>query len=300
MGLRSGLARLRGQVAHALSQSDLQQIWHELERGLLAADAGTAATRAFVAGARNRAGESPDLASVGNAVHTQFAETLERLHEPEHGRSSKPHIIMLVGANGSGKTTTCAKIGRAEIAAGGQVVLAACDTFRAAAGEQLAIWADRLGDSARIVTGDREPASVAYNATVAAQSGNASVALIDTAGRQSNNRALMAEAQKIKRAIGKAMPGAPHDVILTLDANTGQNALAQLQAFDDAVGVTALAVTKLDSTARGGVLLAIAAARPRPVRYVGVGEGPDDLIAFCPEQFAAALLAEPADGAQPA
>ena len=294
MGLRAGLARLRGKVAEALSNSDLQQIWRELERGLLAADAGTAATRAFVAAARQRAGESPDLAAVGHAVRDQFAETLACLHEPDCERRSRPHVIMLVGANGSGKTTTCAKIGKAEIASGGRIVLAACDTFRAAAPEQLAIWAERIGEGARIVTGEREPASVAYNATIAAKSENASVAIIDTAGRQSNNRALMEEACKIKRAVGKAIPGAPHEVIFTLDANTGQNAIAQLQAFDDAVGITALAVTKLDSTARGGVLLALAAARPLPVRYVGVGEGPEDLLAFSPEQFATALLADSA------
>ena len=292
MSLRAGLARLRGKVADALAQSDLEQIWRELERGLLAADAGTAAARAFVEGARQRAGTSPNLAAVGNAVHAEFAQTLGKLHEAQPASRSQPHIIMMVGANGSGKTTTCAKIGRAEIEAGGRVVLAACDTFRAAASEQLTFWAERLGDKARIVTGEREPASVAYNAIGAAVSENATLALIDTAGRQSNNRALMAEAQKIKRAVSKALPGAPHEVILTLDANTGQNAVSQLQAFDQAVGVTALAVTKLDSTARGGVLLAIAAARPRPVRYLGVGEGSDDLLAFAPEEFASALLAE--------
>ena len=299
MSLRTGLARLRGKVADALAKSDLEQIWDELERGLLAADAGTAAARAFVEQARLKAGASPDLAAVGNAVHDQFAETLGRLHEPEPAGRSQPHVIMMVGANGSGKTTTCAKIGRAEIEAGGRVVLGACDTFRAAASEQLAFWAERLGPKARIVTGDREPASVAYNAIGAALSEKATLALIDTAGRQSNNRALMAEVQKIKRAVGKARPGAPHEMILTLDANTGQNAVSQLQSFDAAVGVTALAVTKLDGTARGGVLLAIAAARPRPVRYLGVGEGPDDLLAFSPEEFASALLAERA-GCEPA
>ncbi len=295
MSLRRGLARMRGKLADALSAEDEEQLYRQLERGLLAADAGTSAARSFVAATRKRAGSHPSLAEAGSAVRAEFASVLDMLSQSEHRPQAQPHVVMLIGANGSGKTTTAAKLAKHAVAQGKRVVLGACDTFRAAAPEQLEAWAQRLGERVRIVIGAKDPAAVAYNAvTAAAAAGEASLAIIDTAGRQSNNRALMAEAAKIKRAAGKALAGAPHEIVLTIDANTGQNALAQLASFDEAVGVTGIVLTKLDSTARGGVLLAIAMSNPKPVLFVGVGESDDDLLPFDPGEFAGALLAQPA------
>jgi fused signal recognition particle receptor len=218
-----------------------------------------------------------------------------------------PTVIMVVGVNGAGKTTSIGKLARHLLDSQQDVLLAAADTFRAAAREQLLAWAERAGTadatSAARASGRIEivsqqggdPAGVTYDAVVAGKARGSDVVLVDTAGRLATQIHLMEELKKIKRVIAKAEPGAPHEVLLVIDGNTGQNALAQVQAFDEALGLTGLIITKLDGTARGGVLAAIALwsrsrARPLPVYFVGVGEKLADLETFRAREFAAALV----------
>jgi fused signal recognition particle receptor len=196
---------------------------------------------------------------------------------------------MIVGVNGVGKTTTIGKLATKLKAEGKKVVLAAGDTFRAAAREQLMAWGER-NNVAVIAQQSGDAGAVIFDAVNAAVARGIDIVLADTAGRLPTQLHLMEEIKKVKRVTAKALPGAPHEVLLVLDANTGQNALAQVRAFDDAVGVTGLVLTKLDGTAKGGVVAAIARERPTPVRFVGVGEGLDDLRPFKAEEFVAALL----------
>jgi fused signal recognition particle receptor len=196
---------------------------------------------------------------------------------------------MLAGVNGSGKTTSIGKLAHYYQARGQSVLLAAGDTFRAAAREQLAAWGARNNVSV-IAQQSGDPAAVIFDAVNAAVARGTDIVLADTAGRLPTQLHLMEEIRKVKRVIAKALPGAPHEVLLVLDANNGQNALAQVRAFDAALGVTGLVLTKLDGTARGGIIAAIARERPLPVRFVGVGEGLDDLRPFQAEEFVAALF----------
>jgi fused signal recognition particle receptor len=203
--------------------------------------------------------------------------------------AKKPHVILVVGVNGTGKTTTIGKLTAQLTAEGRRVVLAAGDTFRAAAIEQLKIWGARSG--AEVVAGapGADAAGLAFDALKRAQEAEADVLLIDTAGRLQNRDELMAELEKILRVIRKIDPSAPHTVLLTLDATTGQNALSQVEIFGKRAGVTGLVMTKLDGTARGGILVAIAARYGLPVHFIGVGEGIDDLEPFAADEFARAL-----------
>jgi fused signal recognition particle receptor len=198
-------------------------------------------------------------------------------------------VILLAGVNGSGKTTSIGKLARYYQGQGKSVLLAAGDTFRAAAREQLMAWGER-NNVAVIAQQSGDASAVIYDAISAAVARGIDVVLADTAGRLPTQLHLMEEIKKVKRVTAKALPGAPHEVLLVLDANTGQNALAQLRAFDEALGVTGLVLTKLDGTAKGGIIAAIARERPRPVRFIGVGEGLDDLRPFRAEEFVAALL----------
>jgi fused signal recognition particle receptor len=201
----------------------------------------------------------------------------------------QPLVIMIAGVNGAGKTTTIGKLAKHLQAHGQSVLLAAGDTFRAAAREQLAIWGER-NDVAVIAQASGDPAAVAFDAVQAARARGTDVVMVDTAGRLPTQLHLMDELKKIKRVIGKAMEGAPHEVLLVIDGNTGQNALAQVKAFDDALGLTGLVVTKLDGTAKGGVLAAIVKNRRIPVYFIGVGEAIDDLQPFVAAEFVDALL----------
>jgi fused signal recognition particle receptor len=196
---------------------------------------------------------------------------------------------MMVGVNGAGKTTSIGKLAKYLQGQGLSVLLAAGDTFRAAAREQLMTWGERNNVTV-IAQQSGDAAAVIYDAVQAAQARNIDVVLADTAGRLTTQAHLMEEIKKVKRVIAKVLPGAPHEVLLVLDANTGQNALSQVKAFDQALGVTGLILTKLDGTAKGGVIAAIAKAHPIPVRFIGVGEGLDDLRPFVAEDFVAALL----------
>ncbi len=201
----------------------------------------------------------------------------------------KPHVVLVVGVNGTGKTTTIGKLAAKLHAEGKSVVLAAGDTFRAAAIEQLKIWATRTG--ATVISGEQgaDAAGLAFDALTSAKASGADVLVIDTAGRLQNKDALMAELEKVIRVIRKVDPSAPHSVLLTLDATTGQNALQQVDIFGKRAGVTGLVMTKLDGTARGGILVAIAAKYRLPVHFIGVGEGVDDLEPFAAGDFAKAL-----------
>jgi fused signal recognition particle receptor len=203
--------------------------------------------------------------------------------------TKKPFVILMIGVNGSGKTTTIGKLSQKFAAEGKSVLLAAGDTFRAAAREQLVAWGER--NNVTVVAQESgDPAAVVFDAINAARARNIGVVMADTAGRLPTQMHLMDEIAKVRRVIQKAEPGGPHEVILVLDANIGQNAVQQVKAFDKAIGVTGLIVTKLDGTAKGGVLAAIARQCPKPVRFIGVGEGMDDLQPFAAQDFVAALL----------
>jgi fused signal recognition particle receptor len=228
-----------------------------------------------------------------DGLREELCAMLEVIARPLETGSAKPFVIMLAGVNGAGKTTSIGKLAHYFQAQGKSVLLAAGDTFRAAAREQLAAWGERNNVTViSQVSGDA--AAVIFDAINAARARGIDIVLADTAGRLPTQLNLMEEIRKVKRVIDKAMPGAPHEVLLVLDANTGQNALAQLAAFDAAVGVTGLVLTKLDGTAKGGVIAGIAHSRaggkPVPVRFIGIGEGMDDLRPFVADDFVAALL----------
>ena len=290
ISLADGLAKLRAGLLPQRTAATAAEVLADLEHRLLAADVGTAATRALVARIKERAGAAEDMAAIGGAIRGTLAELLEPLAPRPPPAVAGPRVVMLVGVNGGGKTTTVAKLARQAVAEGQQVVLAAADTFRAAAPEQLRELAGRLGAGVKVVA-ENDPGAAAYNAVAAAAAAGAGLVLIDTAGRQPNSKALMAEAAKIDKAAGKALAGAPHEKILALDANTGQNALRQLELFDAGLGLSGLVLTKLDGSSRGGVLLAIAHQHRLPLNYIGVGEGVDDLLPFDPAAFVDALFA---------
>jgi fused signal recognition particle receptor len=228
---------------------------------------------------------------IKSAVAEQVARLLEPVAKPlVLDPAKKPHVILVVGVNGSGKTTTIGKLAKLYRDAGKRVVLAAGDTFRAAAVEQLKIWGERTGSTVVTRPQDADAAGLAYDALAEARTAGADVLLIDTAGRLHNKANLMAELQKITRVIKKLDPAAPHSVLLVLDATTGQNAHAQAETFRAMIGVTGLVMTKLDGTARGGVVVSLAEKYGIPVHAIGVGESADDLRPFTAEAFARSLV----------
>lgn len=232
---------------------------------------------------------SSDLAAVKALLADAIADLLTPLQKPLVIGEHKPTVIMVAGVNGAGKTTSIGKLTRHLADEGASVLLAAADTFRAAAREQLAVWADR--NTVEIVTQQGgDPAAVCFDAVSAGKARGKDVVLVDTAGRLPTQLHLMEELRKIQRVVAKAEPTAPHEVLLVIDGNTGQNALAQVRAFDDALKLTGLVITKLDGTAKGGVLCAIARERPVPVYFIGVGEKLEDLETFDAREFAHALL----------
>ncbi|MBD3348913.1 MAG: signal recognition particle-docking protein FtsY [Candidatus Eisenbacteria bacterium] len=293
-GIESALGRGGG-----LDETALE----EIEETLIAADVGVETSLHLVDSLRVRRdrGDAPDDAgTIASALADEVKKILEQAADgPPVDNGHPPHVIMVVGVNGVGKTTTIGKLAHRHVARGNRVVLAASDTFRAAAGEQLTVWAQRSG--ADLVGGHDggDPASVAYDALDAAAARKADVLIVDTAGRLHTQKNLISEIEKIKRVLGKRMPGAPHEVLLVLDANTGQNAVAQAKLFDEALGVTGIVLAKLDGTARGGIVVAIARELGIPVRYVGLGENIEDLADFEPGPFADALVGA-AGGESPA
>jgi len=296
--LRQGLRKTSTGIAQVFTGVRIDEaLYEELESALLLADAGLPATEYLLSDLRRRVKESKatDPALVKELLVEAVAELLKPLERPlEVGRES-PTVIMVVGVNGAGKTTSIGKLTRWLAQAGCTVLLAAADTFRAAAREQLQVWAGR--NQVEIVSQQGgDPAAVSFDAVVAGKARGCDVVIADTAGRLPTQMHLMEELKKIRRTIAKAQAGAPHEVLLVVDGNTGQNALAQVKAFDEALGLTGLVVTKLDGTAKGGVLAAIARwgaqqGRVVPVYFIGVGETLEDLQTFDAKEFAQALVA---------
>ena len=230
-----------------------------------------------------------DATKLKQALQEALLELLAPLEKPLDTASHRPFIIMVAGVNGSGKTTSIGKLANYFQTQGHSVLLAAGDTFRAAAREQLMVWGER-NQVQVIAQQGGDPAAVIFDAIHAARARNIDIVLADTAGRLPTQLHLMEEIKKVKRVIAKADPSAPHETLLVLDANTGQNALAQVKAFDTALGLTGLVLTKLDGTAKSGTIAAIAREKPIPMRFIGVGEGLDDLRPFSAKEFVAALF----------
>ncbi|MBI5919794.1 MAG: signal recognition particle-docking protein FtsY [Nitrosomonadales bacterium] len=291
--LKSGLARTGSQLLDLFSGGGKidEELYEELETILITADVGMDATRFLLADLRREVKEKrlTEASQLKEALAHCLTKLLKPLAQPLDTGTHQPFVIMLCGVNGAGKTTSIGKLAKHFQSQGKSVLLAAGDTFRAAAREQLMTWGERNNVTV-IAQQSGDAAAVIYDAVQAAQARKIDVVLADTAGRLTTQAHLMEEIKKVKRVIAKALPDAPHEVLLVLDANTGQNALSQTKAFDDALGVTGLVLTKLDGTAKGGVIAAIAKAHPIPVRFIGVGEGLDDLRPFVAEEFVAALL----------
>jgi fused signal recognition particle receptor len=292
--LRSGLGLTRERLARpfavALGRQTLSDdALVEFENALIAADVGMPATAHLLADLVQRWKRMGADANPRDALKASLSELLAPLERPLVIGSERPFVIMFAGVNGAGKTTSIGKLARYLQAQGHSVLLAAGDTFRAAAREQLEVWGARNGVPV-IAQHGGDPAAVMFDAIAAARARKIEVVVADTAGRLPTQLHLMEELKKISRVIAKAQPGAPHETLLVLDANTGQNALAQVAAFDAALGLTGLVLTKLDGTAKGGVVAAIAKARPVPLKFIGVGEGLDDLRPFRVAEFVDALL----------
>lgn len=297
------LQRLRAGLSRGSVTSDLarlfgariidEEVLEELETRLLLADVGATVTSELLEGLRKRVARSQlkDVDALRAALRADVVAMLQPVAKPLRvDRACKPFTILVVGVNGSGKTTSIGKLAQRLHGEGMQVTLAAGDTFRAAALEQLKVWSERTGSQLIAQQSGADPAAVAFDAHGAARSRGADVLIVDTAGRLQAQTHLMEELRKIHRVLGKADPTAPHEVLLVLDANQGQNALAQALQFHEAVGVTGLILTKLDGTAKGGIVLAIAKRLGLPIRYIGIGEGVEDFGEFDAEAFASALV----------
>ena len=291
--LKAGLGKTASSISGVFGGSQIdEELYENLEGALLMADAGVAATETLIADLRQKAKTSgiTHPTALKNALITSLSELLQPLQKPLIIGQHQPTVVMVAGVNGAGKTTSIGKLTKHLADHGASVLLAAADTFRAAAREQLTVWADR--NTVEIISQEGgDPAAVSFDAVTAGKARKKDVVLIDTAGRLPTQLHLMEELKKIKRVIQKAEGTAPHEVLLVIDGNTGQNAVAQVKAFDDALGLTGLIVTKLDGTAKGGVLAAIARERPIPVYFIGVGEKLDELETFNAREFAQALLA---------
>ncbi len=291
-GLKRTSASLGGAIADLISKRKLDAAMvEEIEEVLIRADLGVEpATRIAAAIAQGRYDKAISEGEVKAIVAAEIEKVLAPVAQPlEIDPAAKPFVILVVGVNGSGKTTTIGKLAAKFRAAGRKVMLAAADTFRAAAIEQVKIWGERSGAIVIARARGSDAASLAFEALTEARQRDVDVLLVDTAGRLQNKAVLMDELDKIVRVMKKVDPGAPHAVLLVLDATVGQNALSQVEAFRNAAGVTGLAMTKLDGTARGGILVAIAAKFGLPVHFIGVGEGIDDLAPFTARDFSRAI-----------
>ncbi|MDO8892535.1 MAG: signal recognition particle-docking protein FtsY [Sulfurimicrobium sp.] len=295
--LKQGLTRTREQFGRKVanlfgSGAKIDDaLYEELETILLTSDVGVAATQHLLDDLRVRVRRDGlvEAGQLKDALQQSLLALLEPLEAPLEVEGQRPFIIMLAGVNGAGKTTTIGKLAKYYQSRGKSVLLAAGDTFRAAAREQLMIWGER--NNVTVITQESgDSAAVIFDAIQAAKARGIDVVLADTAGRLPTQLHLMEEIKKVKRVIAKAESSGPHEVLLVLDANTGQNGLAQVKAFDDALQVTGLVLTKLDGTAKGGIIAAIARTRPIPIRFIGVGEQLDDLRPFVAQEFVSALF----------
>jgi len=300
--LRAGLSSARQSLGRGISDLLLGSrtldagLLEDLEALLLSADVGVETTELLLSDITARVGrnELTDTRAVYALLRQRILEIVQPVSQPlVVDANPRPFVIMAVGVNGVGKTTTIAKLAYRLKGDGHSLLLAAGDTFRAAAVDQLKVWAGRLDVPVVAQPTGSDAAAVAHDALHAARARGADVLIVDTAGRQHTHAGLMDELKKIKRVLQKIDPGAPHEVLLVLDASTGQNALSQLKHFQEAVGVTGIALTKLDGTAKGGILIAISRQYRVPLRFIGVGEGIDDLQVFRAKDYVDALLPEP-------
>lgn len=298
-GLEKSREGLLGRLGRAIAGKDTidAEVLDDLEDILITSDVGVKTTLTIIRRIEERVKRDKYMGSAElQGMLREEIVALLKAHESERPAAfdaafpTKPHVILVVGVNGVGKTTTIGKLAAQYKNAGRSVILGAADTFRAAAVQQLTIWSERAGVPIIQQGQDADPAAVAYDTVAAAQSRGADVVIIDTAGRLHNKTALMSELGKIKRVMGKIVDGAPHETILVLDASTGQNAMQQAKAFTEAVQITGLALTKLDGTAKGGIVIGISSELDVPVKYIGVGEGIGDLQVFDRESFVKALF----------
>jgi fused signal recognition particle receptor len=292
-GLSATRARLGARLAAAFGAGRKidESLFEELESVLLACDVGVEASAHLLGATRARARLQglTDAAQIRDVLKQALLELLKPLEKSLDLSRASPFVILIAGVNGAGKTTSIGKLARLFQAQGKSVLLAAGDTFRAAAREQLQVWGERNNVTVIAQEGG-DTAAVVFDAIQSARAKKIDVVIADTAGRLPTQLHLMEEMRKVKRVIAKAMPDAPHEVLLVLDANNGQNAVNQVKAFDAALGVTGIVLTKLDGTARGGAIAAIARHQPIPLRFIGVGEGVDDLRPFSAEEFVEALF----------
>jgi fused signal recognition particle receptor len=292
--LKTRLKKSRNLLSDGLTRimrggGDRARILEEIDELLVGSDIGVR-TAAHIVEQVEASGASLSEESVRKAIREEIVGILSPKEPPPVDTSTRPHVIMVVGVNGTGKTTTIAKLARRFTRDGKKVLLAASDTFRAAAIEQLEIWAGRVGADIVKHKPGADAASVAYDAVSAAVARDVDTVIIDTAGRLQTKKNLMDEVEKIGRVTAKLVEGSPHEVLLVLDATTGQNAVSQAKAFSEACGVTGLVVAKLDGTAKGGIVVAIAKEFGIPILYIGTGESAEDLEPFDAEVFANALL----------
>ncbi len=290
--LKAGLRKTGSGIAGVFTGTRIDEaLYEDLESALLMADSGVKATQYLLEDLKQRVkdNKATDPAAVKELLVESLTKLLLALEKPLVIGQHKPTVIMVTGVNGAGKTTSIGKLTHHLAERGASVLLAAADTFRAAAREQLSVWAQRT--TVEIVSQEGgDPAAVSFDAVSAGKARGRDVVLVDTAGRLPTQLHLMEELRKIKRVVQKADATAPHEILLVIDGNTGQNALTQVKAFDDALQLSGLIITKLDGTAKGGVLAAIARERPIPVYFIGVGEKLEDLETFNAREFAQALL----------
>jgi len=292
LGLRPQPGGLGARLRSLLGRDRIAEAtWDELEEALIAADVGAETTGAIIAATQQRVGRAASGDSVRAALAEEIIGRLERVGCGRFEIGSAPAVILVVGVNGSGKTTTIAKLAARFLADGHSVVLAAADTFRAAAIEQLRLWGEQIGIPVIAQRQGADPGAVAFDAMATAESRGIEVVIVDTAGRLQNKVQLMAELAKIRRVIERRQADQPRHVLLVLDATTGQNGLAQAEAFSREAGVTGIVLTKLDGTSKGGVAVAIADRLELPIVFAGVGEELDSLAPFDPRAYVEWLLA---------
>lgn len=291
------LARIRSAIT---GSAKLDEVYEGLEEALIAADVGVETSLAIIEAVRNRLKNDARTEVIRDALKDEIERILVAAERPFADSGDAPTVVLMTGVNGVGKTTTVAKLAAMFKADNHTVLVAAADTFRAAAIDQLQVWCDRVGVDLIKQNQGSDPAAVAFDAVKAAVARKADAVLIDTAGRLQTKVNLMEELKKIARVVGRELPGAPHETWLVLDANTGQNALSQAKIFGDATGLTGVVLAKLDSTAKGGVIIAIAERLKLPVRYVGLGEGIEDLRRFDSREFVNALFSDSEEGREAA
>jgi fused signal recognition particle receptor len=295
--IKNGLSKTRDQIKTQLEWAIKgklidERVFDDIEEALILADVGIETAELLVRSLREqwKLGRIKTEADVKTAMADEIEKLLLPCEIPLRTNGNKPFVILTIGVNGVGKTTTIAKLSRIYQEEGKKLLFGACDTFRAAAIEQLEVWAHRLGVDVIKHQQGSDPAAVAYDATVAATARNVDILVLDTAGRLHTKVNLMEEMKKIKRVVGKEMEGAPHETLLVVDATNGQNVIAQAKTFHDALTLTGIVITKLDGTAKAGFIIPVAHLLKIPIRFIGVGEKMEDLIPFRAKDFAKALL----------